>query len=105
MHLRDKYKYKMHDSNQVQPPSPHHLWAVPTGQTTLAEHTELNELHGERARHTFVRVYRSVWSFEMLPKSQHNLDSVENTDKSTASHQCKIKTNDQIDARLALARV
>ena len=41
----------------------------------------------------------------MLPHSQHYFDSVENTDKSNASHHCKLKTNDQIDARLALARV
>ena len=32
-------------------------------------------------------------------------DSVENTDKSSASHHCKLKTNDQIDARLALAKL
>ena len=35
----------------------------------------------------------------MLPYSQHYLDSVENTDKSSAPHNCKLKTNDQIDAR------
>ena len=68
---------------------------MPTLQTKLGEHNKLNEQHGERIRDAFVRVYRSVRSFERLQYSQHYLDSVENTDMSSALRRCKLKTNDQ----------
>ena len=61
-----------------------------------------------------------MWSFELWPYSEHFLDSVdkdqhtrfdliaraptENTDKPSASHHWKFKINDQIDARLFLAK-
>ena len=57
--------------------------------------------------------------FELWPHSQHHLDSVnrdqlprsdliahaptQDTDKSSASHHCSFKGNDQVDSRLALA--
>ena len=98
-----KCQDKMHDTNQVQPPSSHRLGAVPTGQTTLVKNNKLNET-AWRVKTLRVRKGLQMHGVSKCCRALSTVSAVSRTlTKSNAVQHCKFKINDQIDAKQGLS--